>query len=292
MTTTPVPNGGFETAGTEPGDASGWSFTEVNSLEEYAGFSVGAFDVAWEGFELGWDNDDFMIEFEPADVEAALFDDGVAGLTVQEFEDFEEGWLGNQDWSDELVSTAFAVFDSGTSEPFEDFEEEWDSNEDWRRYFSEPGFRIASGDVTAGWYRVDLFGQEFAYQATGAESRSDVAEALKVLIDAAGFSIVSTRFGGSVFFTPIPKALDIGLIVEGPAEDTISIVTRNTDEDLEASVFNTTTDDAEGFEREWRSNENFEFSLGATETAVFDSVPQPFEDFEDEWPTEQMQTIF
>lgn len=290
MTTTPVPNGGFETAGTEPGDASGWSFTEVNSLEEYAGFSVGAFDVAWEGFELGWDNDDFMIEFEPADVEVALFDDGVAGLTVQEFEDFEEGWLGNQDWSDELVSTAFAVFDSGTPEPFENFEEEWDSNEDWRRYFSEPGFRIAT--AAAGWYRVDLLEVEYAYQASGGDTPTAIASALAGLINAASIPITASPNGDQVLLTPTPKALDIDLVVEGPVEDSIRIFTSAVDEDLTASVFNTTTDDAEGFEREWRSNENFEFSLGATETAVFDSVPQPFEDFEEEWPTEQMQTIF
>lgn len=288
MTQTLVPNGGFEIPGANPWGALGWSRTIVNSLEEYAGFSVGAYDVGWEGFELGWNNDDFQIEFGPSDVEAVIFNDGSAVVT-QEVEDFEGAWLGNENWHDELISTDAAVFDS-TPEPFEDHEEEWDSNEDWRRYFAPPAFSIWV--VAAGQYRVNLLGQTFFYQADGTEAgRYVIAGALKDEIDAAGLPVTTTREHNVVIIEPSPKALDVALDVTGPVDHAISIIAYYLDEDLEAAVFNTTTDDADGFEREWRGNEDFEFSLGAVFVAEFDTTLDPYEDFEEEWPTEQMQTI-
>lgn len=294
MTTTLVPNGGFETAGSEPGSASGWSFTETNSLEEYAGFSVGAFDVAWEGFELGWGNDDYQSEFDPGDVESVIFNDGTVVPTA-EIESFEAAWSDNQNWSDELVSVAFADFDSGSPEPFEDHEEEWDSNEDWIRYFSEPAFEVIDtvgpGLAPAGWYRVTLLGEVFPFYLAADDDPRAVAVGLRDLIDASGLPVSTVRDDAMIVLTPNPTALDLGLVVEGPESGAIILRSNWPDDNLDRAEFNSTTDLAEGFEREWRSNENFEFSLGATVAAEFDTAADPFEDFEEEWPTEVMQII-
>ena len=39
----------------------------------------------------------------------------------------------------------------------------------------------------------------------------------------------------------------------------------------------------EGFEVEWSTNESFSFTIGNTAAASFDTAPESFEDFEDEW---------
>lgn len=116
---------GFETAGAFPWEAAGWTVTQLASIEEYAAFQAGAINVAYEGFEASWDNDDFILEFEPADIEVARF--LPFNRTV---EDFEHSWSDNQNWQDELISTSAAVFHT-TEIPVENFEREWLSNEDW-----------------------------------------------------------------------------------------------------------------------------------------------------------------
>lgn len=129
-----IQNPNFETAGAEPGDADSWTVTSSVSIQSFAGYSVGAWDVAFEGFELQWSNDDFMWVFGPTDLEGAIYepeDDAV--------EWYELGW-DNNNWSDELISTDYAQYNS-LNELFEAFEREWGSNEsyvnDWTGVTSE-----------------------------------------------------------------------------------------------------------------------------------------------------------
>ena len=268
----------------------------------WAGFAFDlGFEIGWESFELGWANDDYLTEFGPGDVEQAIFDDGVPGLTTEDVEDFEEGWSNNEDWQDVLVSTAFAVFDAGTPQPFEDYEEEWGANEDWLRYFTEPGFIVfdyAGWQPPDGIYRVNVFGAFVTHTSIGGEEADDISEALFDLLDSSGLPLAVTQDSNSVFITPDDPRVDIELSVQGPVDDTfgetMAVRTSNIEPGsiIVRAEFNTALDDKEEFEAEWRDNENFLFALGPTGTADFDQgTPEPFEDFEDEWPTEIMQTI-
>lgn len=138
MTLTPVPNGGFETAGSSPGSADGWTFESMQgSGYRYAAFGSVGSEIAFESFEIGWDNDDYLTAFETSDLEAAML-----LPTNKSAEDFEESWDGNENWSDSLVSTGVALFDVA-EDPYEDFEQEWSDNEDFL-YAFDPGDLEAS----------------------------------------------------------------------------------------------------------------------------------------------------
>lgn len=123
MTETLLPNGGFETAGTEPGSAADWSSASVSSVYDYAGYQADpAYELAFEMFEGGWFTPPFMWEFESSHLENALY------LPLNnDYEDMEHGW-DNDFYSDELISVEFAYYDVGTPQEWEDFEEEWNND--------------------------------------------------------------------------------------------------------------------------------------------------------------------
>ncbi len=154
----PILNPRFEDAGALPGEAERWTLVAVTSLEAIAGFGSDP-ELAWEGFErwfelwrrledvtvelaffdddgfeafeLGWDNDIFLYELPPAQLEqASLGPDGV--------EDCESGW-GNDVflWGWDDVANVTGIFDG---EPGEDFEDGWRGNE---------AFLWSWGDVVA-----------------------------------------------------------------------------------------------------------------------------------------------
>lgn len=126
-----VVNPGFETAGSDAGEAANWTWfsSPAAQAEAYAVFGSIPYDDE-ENFERGWTNDTYLFAFDPfVDIVAPLFDTNIG--TGEVFEDFEEGWSLNHGYSFALGSAELATFDVGTPEPFEDFEEEWDSNESY-----------------------------------------------------------------------------------------------------------------------------------------------------------------
>jgi hypothetical protein len=173
-------NLGFETAGTDPGDALAWSVSETITRELHVlwGSAVRS-DVEW--FETEWStNEDYLFAFEgllidltPAIFDSSLgspngaedFEDGWSSnegysfdlgssstasfdTSPEDFEDYEEGWSSNQSYSFTLGSSTAASFDTaGTPEAFEDFEELWRSNE---------GYDFAMGSVDAALFVVQV----------------------------------------------------------------------------------------------------------------------------------------
>jgi hypothetical protein len=302
MTLTPLPNGGFETAGPEPGDAQGWDVITKATVEEYAEFA-GPPSIPFDGFELGWDNDDYLLELGPGDVEAALFGPAIPPVG---FDDMETGW-DNDSWGDELLNPIAASFDAGTPEDFEDFEQEWDSNGSFLWRFTRPSVWIqavdADGSITVT-VRLKETEIEATYTVQAGDAPSDAASALASLIDAAaGISAVhpSAQYGADAF--DVRDDADVGskeiqlsiyvtegneaTVVEWPASSTV----------LDFADFDIATpQDVEDFEEEWRDNENYKFAfvgVGADlALASFDvGTPELFEDFEEEFPTLVMQTI-
>lgn len=122
---------GFELPGPLAGDADGWTTAVVNTNWGYAVFGVKEWGV--ERFDSDWNNDTPVWAFEPADLDAAVFDPD-----NKLFEPFIY-WqvlpapppygplIYIASWDD--VSDDPAVFDA-VPEDFEDFEEDW-GNDPW-----------------------------------------------------------------------------------------------------------------------------------------------------------------
>lgn len=148
----PILNPRFEDAGALPGEAEHWTLVAVTSLEAVAGFGADP-ELAWEdferwfelwrhledvtvelaffdddgfeAFERGWDNDVFLYELPPAQLEQA-------SLGSENVEDCESGWSNDTflwGWGD--VASVTGIFDG---ESYEDFEDRWRGNESflWR----------------------------------------------------------------------------------------------------------------------------------------------------------------
>lgn len=137
-----ITNPDFETAGTDPGEADGWTITAATVTP----FEVAGFDgdtLGYEGFESGWGL--LLLEFTDADLE-------VADFVGEPVDDFERAW-GPFDGSDANYATkvlvaanlgdntgfifdfsllAAAEFDSAiVGQNFEDFEDGWPDNENF-----------------------------------------------------------------------------------------------------------------------------------------------------------------
>lgn len=112
-----ITNGGFE-EGTG-GEATGWTYSAVGTLINYALFDADPIDVGHETFD--W-FDDLVAEYEGllVDIDPAVFE---VGPGQELYEDFEEEW-GSTSLIGTLTDEA-AQFDTSTPEDFEDFEEEW-----------------------------------------------------------------------------------------------------------------------------------------------------------------------
>ncbi len=286
----PIENNGFEIAGVEPGEAEAWLVVEKAGVEEYAEFQGTLLSFPFDGFEQAWSNDDFLLSFDPSDLETANFDQAIL---LEPVEDFEEGWDANEGWSDVLVSTDTALFDTTTPEAFEDFEEEWDQNEDWQQRYGNDIIEVRNASV--GEYRIDLIGQSFIHDAQIGDTINDIAAALDALIDAASLPLTATLTANRIELVADDQRTQFGLVVTGPTAGDIVITASLAEFGVMPSVFNTGLDQFEAFEREWKDNENFVFAFVGPPTdltfAVFDVAEDQFEDFEDEWPTVVMQTI-
>lgn len=107
MTTSTFVNTGFEEAGTNPGEAVGWSLSTVIAEEGLASFGP-APRKPWEDLEGEWtDNEDDVFAFSSGNVEQAQF--AAPTTTRVAYEGFEKGW-SNDDDAQELVSVEAARF--------------------------------------------------------------------------------------------------------------------------------------------------------------------------------------
>ena len=117
----------FEIVGFQPGEAAGWTQSELASAEEIACYGPSSLSVRRrpeEDFEDGWlSNEDFV--FVLGLVDDAFYD---IAISPQRGEDYEEGWLSNENFTFVHSGLDVAVYDS-TPQDFEDFEEEWLGNE-------------------------------------------------------------------------------------------------------------------------------------------------------------------
>ncbi len=121
-------NLGFETAGASPGLASGWTFTNDDSVNEWAPYNDPP--VAFEAFEQDWDsNEDYLFEFDDPNTQLVFATYTTIHVDTKFVEDFEEKWASNE----------FYVFGIGSATPasytgphdFENFETHWDSNQNY-----------------------------------------------------------------------------------------------------------------------------------------------------------------
>lgn len=119
----------FEIAGLEPGEAAEWIQTQLASAEELASYGPSSLSVRRrpeEDYEDGWlSNEDFV--FALGLTEDAFYDLAIA---PERGEDYEEGWLSNENFGFVLSGIDVAMYDS-TPQDIEDFEEEWLSNENF-----------------------------------------------------------------------------------------------------------------------------------------------------------------
>ena len=118
----PITNGSFETNGTAPGTAAGWTASYVATEEAFADFARNPSEVSTlghEGFEVGWAGVDDQV-FLPAlgdetvGLEAAVFN---LGPGQRPYENFDNGW-GQPGFPQlELLTTDIALFHDGTPAP-------------------------------------------------------------------------------------------------------------------------------------------------------------------------------
>lgn len=120
-------------------DADGWAFSIVSSGEAIADFGeitstttrerAERFEQFWTGLSAFLDEyDDPGTQILAASFDATLPDPPFGAEGV---EDFEEGWLSNQTFADDLAefSTATAIFDAGgDANMFEDFAAGWSTD--------------------------------------------------------------------------------------------------------------------------------------------------------------------
>lgn len=152
-------NLGFESAGGTPGSALGWLLAFQSSAEEIAGYAP-APERPHEDFERGWiDNQDFLFAFSPTSVEPALFD-----ASPRSFEGFEQEWDGNESFLFELASIAAADYDPGAGiKLVEDYEGFWAQNQSFLFAFAPGNLSAAPTEVfESGWRSNQTFLFAFA----------------------------------------------------------------------------------------------------------------------------------
>jgi hypothetical protein len=160
-------NLGFEAAGPTPGSALGWLLASQATAEEIAGYAP-APERPQEDFERGWlGNEDFLFGFAPTSVEPALFDPAPESI-----EDFEEGWSQNESYLFELASIAAADYDPGAGTKLvENFDGLWAANESFLFAFAPSDLSAAPTEAfESGWRSNQSFVFAFAPAQLGAAS--------------------------------------------------------------------------------------------------------------------------
>jgi hypothetical protein len=103
-----------------------WTINITTAAEQVAAWGAETPPLDEDGFEIEWNNDDYLFAFEDADTLPGLYDEDVGD--GEAIEDFEEGWDGNEGYLFEDGSSEQAAFDAAlTPEDNEDFEDGWDS---------------------------------------------------------------------------------------------------------------------------------------------------------------------
>jgi hypothetical protein len=205
-------------------------------------FGTGLLATTEEGFETEWSSNEFF-DFTIGSIEAMVFD---SALTPQNFEDMEEGWSGNEnahfDWT--TVTPDWMEFDS-TPQDFEDFEEEWggfdfslapgeldflDFNAGANAYedFESTNFTVYKVVVAvsgAGNYNIEINGRDHIHVSPGAETLTQVRDALIARVAASPEAVTATPSGSNVLFLEadvLPPSFVAG--VSGPGPNDITII--------------------------------------------------------------------
>lgn len=144
----------FEEVDDFPGTAAGWTVTAQSALETAMFFPSAAaeFDSA-ETFEYGWDNDDYIFNFDAPGALIAHQLDTTGPEPFTTVETFEQLWFSNESYVFGGLEYGGVVF-SFDGENYEDFEEQWSSNESYKFGFDGVGIDLtALGSETfeSGW---------------------------------------------------------------------------------------------------------------------------------------------
>lgn len=153
-------NLGFETAGTDPGEAGSWTSAFTGTVQAFGDFSGGApaAPSPTEAFESGWSsNEDYLSVLAGGDVTLGQFN---TGDDATAFEAFEVEW--SNDTYQFVITTSAAPPFTGATGDAEHFNTDW-SNDDYST-------TLGSGDVTVG---------EFIYLVSGMTSATHPYEAFE-----------------------------------------------------------------------------------------------------------------
>lgn len=115
-------NLGFETDGTTPGSADGWTYTFLAQAQHIAPVDP-AQERPVEDFERDWSVDGYVADFSDDNIELKSFS---SLLTPHQFDDFEEGWSTNQGYLNELISLEMKVFSGSIG--YDNFESGWSND--------------------------------------------------------------------------------------------------------------------------------------------------------------------
>lgn len=143
------------------------------SLAEAASFGANSF----ESFEAGWSNDTVAFSLDDVSTQVASFD-----TAPQDFEDFEEQWLDNENFIYDFAGGTFTVAQFDTTENFEDFEETRDGDEI---------FDVLTV-TTGGRYYVSINGTQFDYVAVALDTIAIVATQLASRLNNSNFQLEAT----------------------------------------------------------------------------------------------------
>jgi hypothetical protein len=120
-------NLGFETAGTNAGEALHWTFASLATAEVIADFDGGSGGPRpQEGFELDWSNSPYLFAFGGGDTTAAIYAVGIV-IPPPAAENLELGWDNGDTYLFEMGPSIGAEYGAGPINQ-ENFEQEWSND--------------------------------------------------------------------------------------------------------------------------------------------------------------------
>lgn len=186
-------NPSFEQSGNELGEAGSWTYGTITAAENVAPIN----GSGRESFNQGWWTGPYLVRLRlVVDTTPAQFDVSIGA--GQDVEDFSGGWLGNQEYANEM--------NAGEAAPLESFDTGWGTYH-VQLPPGEPalfdGESQAVEDFAGGWrgnenYLLQLGPVEVATFAMGTlnvESFAPYREEVRVTANAADDTLIATAHG-------------------------------------------------------------------------------------------------
>jgi len=296
-----------------PGCADGWT------LGSHSVRAVAAFDSAglgglepWEDFEEEWSsNQNYKFFFVGVAVDLAAAEFTTSNPTPKAFENFEEFWTSNQGFTFGF-SGVLAAFDT-SPENFEDFEEEWTTNESFAFAFDAEGtIQAVAGSLLIDgqtftlddglnppvvfefdFVPISVSGANIPVPVTLLKTAAEVAVEMVTQINTTPNLGINARLvnAGDTLIRLINNIS--GTAGNQASAETVTnpgfvISNMSGGHALTIGSFDTAPQAFENFEEDWTDPYNFTFTGTA---GLFDVAPEAYEDFEEDYPTVVMVTI-